>query len=494
MGEVTRYRAWPTLARFHASNAMYRGVMGPVGSGKSTAMCVEIMRRGHEMVPDRQGRRRSRWCVVRNTYRELKDTTIKTWLEWFPENRVGLFNWSDMVHRIERRLPDGTTMELEVMFRALDRPAHARKVLSLDLTGAWFNEAREIPKVLIDAMQDRLGRFPRREDVDHYWIGVIMDTNPPDDDSWWYKMAEETVPADRQGWEFFQQPGGVIELPDGTFVPNPDAENISMLRANYYAEKMPGKSKAHIRVYYCNRYGFVQDGNPVIHEYRDEMHTAKEILEPVRGLPLIIGLDFGLTPAAIVAQRLTNGRWIALDELVGTSIGARRFGMVLKQFLHERFAGFPCWFWGDPAGMERAQTDEETVFMILNALGIPARPAPTNDFTIRREAVGNACSVIIDGKPGLIVSPRCSMLRKGLMGGYCYKRLQVAGQERFHDVPDKNKFSHPAEALGYAMVGGGEGRALVRRPDDGRPRQMVADHQSHILNHRADSGRQMNAD
>lgn len=469
-----RYVASPTLAMFHASNAMHRGVMGPVGSGKSTAMCVEIMRRAHEMVPNADGKRRSRWCVVRNTYRELKDTTIKTWLEWFPENHVGLFNWSDMIHYITKRLPDGTQMELEVLFRAMDRPSHARKVLSLDLTGAWFNEAREIPKAIVNAMDDRLGRFPKRAEVDHYWIGCIMDTNPPDSDHWWAKLDMETLPEERDGWEFFTQPGGIIEV-DGKFLPNPAAENIKHLRVNYYLEKLAGKSKDHIRVYYCARYGFVSDGRPVIHEYHDETHTARELLEPVKGLPLIIGLDFGLTPAAAILQRLPNGRWLAIDELVGVSIGARRFGELLKSLLHERYAGFSCYFWGDPAGMARAQTDEATVFDILRAVGLPARPAPTNDATIRREALGKACSIIVDGKPGLLVSPRCVTLRKGLMGGYCYKRLQVAGDDRFHDMPDKNMFSHIVEAAEYALVGGGEGRALVRRPDDGRVRQDRAE-------------------
>jgi len=299
-----RYIAPPTLVRFHASNAKFRGVMGPVGSGKSTGMCVEIMRRAHEMPHDANGKRRSRWCVVRNTYRELMDTTIKTWLEWFPEDHVGLFNRSDMTHFITKSLPDGTKMELVVLFRALDRPQHARKVLSLELSGAWFNEAREIPKVIIDAMDDRVGRFPRTQEVRDFWHGTIMDTNPPDTDHWWHKLDMETAPEDLEGWEFFTQPGGIIELPDGTFVPNPQAENIAHLPVGYYTKKLAGKAKDHIRIYYCSRYGFVQDGKPVIHEYRDEMHTAREELKPLRGLPLIIGIDFGLTPAGIVMQRL----------------------------------------------------------------------------------------------------------------------------------------------------------------------------------------------
>ncbi|MDP2876749.1 MAG: hypothetical protein Q8O00_11235 [Holophaga sp.] len=487
-----RYVASATMARFHRSPAKFRGIMGPVGSGKSSACCMELMRLAHLVPPNTQGERRSRYCVIRNTYRELKDTTIKTWLEWFPETSVGLFNWSDMVHRIRLTLADGTKVDTEVMFRALDRPRDVRKVLSLDLTGAWFNEAREIAKAIVDAVDDRCGRFPPADEVVARAC-LIADTNPPDTDHWWARLDIDTAPEERAGWEFFTQPGGLMEL-EGKFVPNPLAENITHLRPNYYVEKLSGKSKDHIRVYYCARYGFVTDGKPVIHEYHDETHTAREALAPVRGLPLIIGLDWGLTPAAAIAQRMPNGRWIVLDELVGTSIGARRFAEVLKSLLHERYPGFPCHFWGDPAGMARAQTDERTVFEIVNAVGLPARPAPTNDATIRREALGHACSIIIDGKPGLLVSPRCVVLRKGAMGGYCYKRLQVAGAERYHDAPDKNQYSHVVEALEYAMVGGGEGRALVRRPGDGKPRQQSADFSANVLHTASASGRQQSAD
>jgi len=61
------------------------------------------------------------------------------------------------------------------------------------------------------------------------------------------------------------------------------------------------------------------------------------------------------------------------------------------------------------------------------------------------------------GRPALVVHPNAKTLVKALTGGYCFKRVQVTGEERFQDQPVKNKFSHVAEALGYLMVG--EGRA-----------------------------------
>jgi hypothetical protein len=106
--------------------------------------------------------------------------------------------------------------------------------------------------------------------------------------------------------------------------------------------------------------------------------------------------------------------------------------------------------------------DEKTCFQILRANGIPAVPAPTNDFMVRRDAVGNALMRMIDGKPGLMISPKCKTARKGMAGGYCYKRMQVVGEERFKDMPDKvNIFSHICEAGQYLMLGAGEGNAVI---------------------------------
>ena len=69
----------------------------------------------------------------------------------------------------------------------------------------------------------------------------------------------------------------------------------------------------------------------------------------------------------------------------------------------------------------------------------------------------------MDGKPAFMISPKCKTWRKGLAGGFCYKRKQVAGDEKYHDEPDKNKYSHICEAGEYGMMAGGEGRAAVKR-------------------------------
>lgn len=448
--------AGPTLAHFHRSDAFVRAVTGPLGSGKTTACAVEIWRRAIAQSADREGVRRSRWLVVRSTYPELETTTIKSWRALF-DDRFGPMSWGHPpIHRLNARLADGTRLDAEVIFMALDEPDGAEKIRGLELTGAWFNEVREIPKAIVDMATGRVGRYPARRDGGANWFGVIADTNMPDEDHWLYRFAEEAPP---EGWAFFRQPGGLAGR-EGAYAENPAAENRANLPAHYYRNQLAGKSTDWVKVYLLAEYGFVQEGRPVYPEYADRVHCRA--VEPVAGLPIYLGADFGLTPAAILAQRLPDGRVIWLDELATEEMGAVRFAERLRTLLNERYGGFElARAAGDPAGTARAQTDERTVFDILRARGLPFRPAPSNDFAVRREAVAAPLGRLIDGEPGLMISPRCRVVRKGMAGRYAYKRVRMAGEERFADKPDKNFYSHACEAGQYLMLGMGEGRRLT---------------------------------
>lgn len=442
----------PVTRAFLRSDAFVRGIRGPIGSGKSTACVMEIMRRACEQRPGSDGVRRSRWAVIRNTYPELKTTTIKTWHQWFPPS---LGRWRDNgppTHHIV-----AGDVDLEVMFIALDTLDDVRKLLSLEITGAWINEAREVPKAVLDGLTGRVGRFPSKALGGASWFGIIMDTNPPDTDHWWYRLAEEEPP---EGWAFFAQPPG----------DSPDGENVENLPWGYYSNAAAGKDPNWITVYVRGQYGFVQDGKPVFPEYVDAIHGAPQPLAPVKGLKLVVGIDFGLTPAAVIGQRLPTGRWLWLDELVAEDMGAKRFGEMLGAKLRSpEYRDFEAELWGDPAGDIRAQTDETTPFQILNAAGsLNAQPAPSNDVVLRLEAVRKGLGALIDGRPGVLVSPRCRVLRKAMNGAYRYRRLAIAGSDRYTDKPEKNSYSHVADAAQYMMLGAGEGSNLVGM-DDWKP-------------------------
>jgi hypothetical protein len=394
--------------------------------------------KAHAQEPDSNLIRKTRWAVIRNSYRELTDTTIKTFFDWFPRS-MGTFRQMDMSWVLESQLQDGTTVFMEVLFRALDKPQDVGKLLSLELTGSWINEAREVPKQVVDVVQTRIGRYPRMSDGGPTWFGLIMDTNPPDSDHWIYRMFEEDRP---DSWRIFKQPSGL----------SADAENIENLPPGYYTNMAVGKDKEWITVYVHGMYGFVSDGKPVYPEYNDSVHSTLDDIEPLS--KIYVGIDFGLTPAAAILQITSTGRVQVIDELVTEDMGAMNFGRLLKQKLHREYRDCVVEIYGDPAGEQRAQTDEVTPFQILWNQGIEAYPCYTNDFTIRREAVADLMMRLdFAAQPAFQIGPKAKMLRKAHAGGYKYKRVQITGTERFQDKPDKGRYSHPAEALQYGILG-----------------------------------------
>ena len=446
---VITYKASKTGSQFFRCNAIVQAIMGPVGSGKSVVCVEKLFSYAVRQKPNQQGVRRSKWVIIRNSYRELQDTAMETFYEWIPKD-LGDESIVNASFFVEQHLADGTAVEAEFLFRALDRPGDIKKLLSLDVTGAWLNEFREIPKAVFDMAITRVGRFPPMTDGGPSWHGILMDTNPPDSDSWVYELFEENLPEE---WAFFKQPSGL----------SPEAENVKNLPPGYYKNLMAGKTKEWINVYVHGKYGFVAEGRPVWPEYNDDVHYFDETYEPVKTSPLIIGIDFGLTPAAPIGQ-MVNGGLVVFDELVTFNMGAVNFGKLLKEKLATRYPGFIVEIYGDPAGDSRAQTDEMTPFMVLAEQGIVATPAYTNDFIIRRDSVAELMlRLTLTGKPAFRVTSGAPTVRKALAGGYAYKRLQVSGEEKYQDVPNKNKFSHVADGLQYMVLGATGGDLIFKK-------------------------------
>jgi hypothetical protein len=465
-----------TLCDFMRSDKFFRGIRGPVGSGKSVCSAIELFRRATQQEPGPDGIRRSRAAVIRNTNPQLRTTTIKTWLDWFPEESFGRFIWSPpYTHRI--KVGD---IEMEVIFLALDKPEDVKKLLSLELTFCWVNEAREVPKAIIDACTMRVGRYPSMRDGGPTWFGVIADTNAPEEDHWWPIMADEApipdyIPPDQammlvrpESWDFFTQPPGMLEDKDKTgallgYSMNPLAENMKNITNSYYARIIEGKTRSWIDVYVLNKLGALIEGKQVYGSFNRTAHVAKEPIPANPDLDLIIGIDFGLTPAAIFAQKTPRGRWLILRELICTDMGAVRFAETLKYTIATHFPDHKerCKIWGDPAGDFRAQTDETTPFKILRSAGVMAFPAPTNDPVVRIEAVTLCLERMVDGQPGFLLDPGCKVLIAGFESGYHYNKLNLPGAERYGDKPEKNRFSHPHDALQYLACGSGESRNVL---------------------------------
>jgi len=503
----------PTLFDFMLADEFVRVVIGPVGGGKTFMLCNEVMRRALMQQPNEKDNiRYSRWIFVRNTMPELKMTTIKTWLECWPEHKCGLMKQSSpMQHTITYRPERGEPgLHLEVYFIALDTPKDVKKVLSLECTGFALNECREIAKILFDTNTSRLGRYPGSRKGPTTWSGIIADTNPPDEDHYladWAMHKPDNFIIVRQPPAIIEvdvagkypksvdpwikdrvfkhhpddkdHPMPVIHNKDKAYVVNPDAENLKHLKQaapkedvygprGYYGRQISGKDADYIHVYLKGQDGYVREGKPVIPEFNKETMVAAN-LPILDDRPIILGMDIGggtLTPAAVWLQRHSMGAWLCHGELLCEDMGVERFSALLKQTHQELFSGMPIEVaWGDPAGAKRDDLYETMIFEHLRRAGIPARAAPSRQIQPRIDAIKAPMNRLCYGKAGFMVHPRCKMLIKGLNGRWNYRKMQVLSRDIFRDLPTKNIYSHCCDALGYALLGGGEYRQMTGRSE-----------------------------
>jgi len=527
---VAPYHALPTLKRFHDSNALVKGIRGPVGSGKTVGCCMDIVKIGALQPPHSDGVRYVKFAMVRNTYQELLQTTLETWERWFGDYSQ-VRRTAPIEAKMRIPLEDKTMVDVWLLFLALDVPSDVKKLKSLEVTGSFLNEASEMGRWVLTRCFERRGRYPDFGPPP-WWAGVMMDTNSCDDDHWWYKASEE---EHNQGWEFFDQPPALLKFPftkkkspeqliqefyfqnplfpealkkkvvkdlqGNLYISNPNAENAEHLPLgfDYWLDQVPGKPLDEITVYILNQYGTVADNKPVYPEYIDYIHCSEKSIKPIKDIGITLGFDFGRTPACTFSQITPTGQKRAFEEKLVEehgSMGIRTFSRtiivphLLDNYLDWLKAGIVKAY-ADPAGKGREQTDEKTCFMLLNEcpinnpkggfpefeknverlsnngwvrmliekakkgevslgdLGIKARPARTNSFEARRDAVGTLLTSYIDGEPAVVISKDCKYLRKGMRGKYFYKRVQVSGDARYKDEPDKNIYSHICEGFQY---------------------------------------------
>ena len=357
------------------------------------------------------------------------------------------------------------------MFRGLDDPDDVANLNSLEVTFAWINECRDIPKEIVDALSKRVGRFPKEADKPAHipmecwptYRGVWADTNPPTIDTYWYHVFEHIDPKDGvsawdNGWEVFKQPSGR----------SVDAENVEHLpggQAEYY--DTTGRDEEYIRVYIDGEYGHSLAGKPVFRRFAPEYHIAKQPLRPYYSetAPLVVGLDLGLTPAAVIGQLDPRGRALVLAEAVSEDMGVHRFcTRLLKPLLASRWPGFPVLVACDPAGRQRSQNDERSAMQIIQACGLRVIPARTNSIVARLNAVDSYLMGQADGGPIFLMDPGCKALKAALIGGYRFRKR--TNGEIDDTAPEKNRHSHVADALQYMMMhisaAGGEGITRVQ--------------------------------
>jgi hypothetical protein len=450
------FNAPPTITTFFTDDSFVRFTLGPVGSGKTTAMMMELLRRCAEQSPGPDGIRRTRFAIVRNTLSQLKQTVlrdIEAWLRPIMEFRV-----SDNIVIIK-----SGDIHSEWFLIPLSEPEDQKRLLSMQLTGIWINEFIELIPDLIPAMAGRVGRYPSKAMGGPTWFGIVGDSNMPNVGSEWHRLLETETPSD---WTIFRQPGGLSE----------SAENIPNLPGGreYYERLSRQHSKAWVKRYVDAEFGDDPDGTAVFRDtFSRKAHVTpgkrgKQILDqegnhvgwhveggltPIPGKVLLVGQDFGRNPCSVICQVDHLGRLLVLDEVVSTGLGLELHVKTrLKPVLMgERYAGLNIVVVGDPSGAYRGQITEETCFDCLERLGLVGHPASTNDIDPRIRAVDAALMTSVGGQQGFLLDEaRCPTLLRAMSGLYRFGKTK-AGQEK--PTPEKtNPWSDLADALQYVCL------------------------------------------
>lgn len=420
---------------------------------------MEILRRASEQAPGDDGVARTRFAIIRSSYPELKSTTIKSWKAWLPENNFGKIKYDSPISQVLSFFAGSKKIESEILFLPMRNEDDIAKLRGMELTGAWMNEAQYLPLEVLNVCNERCGRYPAGKHGKPTWDGVILDTNPPDDDHWVYKTFIENS---GKSYEIFQYQGAMVNHED-KWVINPDAiDYINNLekKEKYYEDIIQGQSDDWIRVNVGGQFGHVSTGRVVYNEFSDNIHIHP--VAPVKGVEMFLAWDFGLTPACLVCQLTPNGKLLVLEEFQAMSSGIKSFAenVVMPHLL----AYYPDATWtrgvADPAGIAKSQHDDRfSCIGTLNEIGKTHEAffvsgSLTQKPVERQNAVRGFLSRLIDGEPAILIDPKCKILRKGFNGGYIYKRIAISGShDRFADEPDKSGiYSHLQDCLQYAAV------------------------------------------
>jgi hypothetical protein len=365
-------------------------------------------------------------------------------------------------HDLVMRHASGTgRIELRVEFVSLGELRIEEALRSYETSYIFVDEVDTAAENTLSFCYQRTGRYPR-ETVSINPKLVWGSCNAPPEDNW---IVRDFIDDPKPGHVLYRQPSGL----------SPQAENLDILGPDYY-RKLAGVLPPFERKRFIeNIPGLSRGAEAVYEEFDPDHHVAPARLDPIPGRPLIVGMDAGGTPAAVVMQFAPNGQLRILAELSthakdhGSITGPTRFGEVLALLLADRFRGFSPRGIADPSaafGVDKAAGEASWIDIVARTAGIPVVPAPTNAPTVRQEALRIRMRPIDTRTPGMLVCPSCRLLKRAFISDY---RWVVTAGRRTGQVL-KNWASHLMEGAQYGALDGAAYHEVLARTDAARKR------------------------
>ena len=516
------YNASRTVSAFLMSydvGVKFKCIRGPIGDGKSVGMCMYVVHKSQQqkvIEVTEKGKtfkvRWSKWLIMRHTFKSLDETIVETWNQWFGDKTRWVTNPYE--GRYEDYAPDGVLTRIDFICLASESKNIMNDLQSLELSGAWINEACQCPYRVVAKVFTRLKRFnpAPMSGVKLTNFHVIMDTNAPNETNWWREMEEVKQP---DGWLFFVCPPAVLEERDEStgkvrYVPNDaanaarhhrrPAENVKEIDGgyheglSYWMDMVSVLDEDDIRMLLMNQFGLTMAGLGVFSDVWNATRHKVTVAEAEikRGLPVLGGMDCGRTPAVTLGQMMPNGQLVMQREATtwNQRLNRGRGGlerMDVVQFFDERLLpvlaneyGYPdcrVTLFADPAGKNFNEVVSlSAIDRLRNERGlnvVPCDKVQSMDSSVLDITNGNSPDIRIAcmkrelRQDNISICEACRMLCEAMAGRYCYRKkrsLRGDGAEEYGDEPDKNEWSHVADSAQYLSLAVFKGAVDYSRP------------------------------
>jgi hypothetical protein len=401
------YCPLPSQHRFHQSSARFKGFSGPVGSGKSQALCQEAIRLSY-VNPGRVG------LIGAPTYPMLRDTTRASLLEVVESNDIPF----------ELHKSDNTLVLLDtkstILFRSMEDYDRLRGT-----NLAWFglDELTYTHEGAWTRLEARL-RDPKAAEL----CGFAVWT--PQGYDWVYRRFIENP---RSGYDV------ILAAPfENKYILDAVPDYYERLRTSYdesfYLQEAMGS--------YINA-----RGNLVYPAFSRGSNIEECEIDP--RLPLLWSLDFNVEPmCSIVAQRRMDTLRVIDEIALSGAITADACNAFLRRYGRHQAE---VRVYGDASGNNRKTTGEPDYGVVTtllgNALGrrfslhVPASNPPVAE----RVLMVNSKLKTAAGDVSLLVSPRC----EGLI--LDFEQVVYGEKSRGINKTKDERRTHLSDALGYLV-------------------------------------------
>lgn len=418
------YQPLPTQRLFHWSEARFKGYSGPVGSGKSQALCQQAIRLSY-LNAGRTG------LMGAPTYPMLRGATQASLLEILDGNRIP-YDWNKAENNI--RLTDCNS---KILLRPVE---DFERLRGANL--AWFcvDELTYVAEGVWTRLEARL-RDPKAKKL----CGFAAWT--PRGFDWVY---ERFVANPVNGYE--------------VFVARPFENRHLLAQVPDYYERL--KESYDERLYAQEVLGsYLNMSAGRVYSSFDRLRNVRRV-ELDRSQPLLWALDFNVDPMSSVIAQMSGGTVNVIDEIClrrATTIAA------CEEFWR-RYQGHPGGYviYGDATG-QRMQTSGTTDYRMVGdflamkrAGDVSMRIGKSNPSVSDRLNLVNAKLYSAEGEVALIVDPRCKELIAD------FEQVSYLSESGVIDKQRDPKRTHMSDALGYLVW-----QELRPRPPAGGQQQRL---------------------